>query len=76
MWALRQSLHGLIVSTVATLTLSACAPHAVMQNMVVTTQEMKATAPSLDFKNGMMVAKIDSDETTNPSWTFGGRERY
>jgi hypothetical protein len=70
MWALRQSLQGLIVLTVATLTLSACASRAVMQNMVVSTQEMKATSPSLDFKNGMTIAKFDSDETTNPPWTL------
>ena len=70
MWSLRQSLQGMIVLTVAMLTLSACASPAVMQNMVVTPQDMKAIAPSPDFKNGMTIAQVNIGETTNSSWVL------
>ena len=65
MWALRQSLQGMLALTVAALTLSACTSPAVMKNMVVTPQDIRAITPSPDFKSEITVAQIDSGETTN-----------
>jgi hypothetical protein len=65
MWALRQSLQGMLVLMLAALTLSACASPAVMQNMVVTPQDIENIAPSPDFKNGITVSQVNSDEIIN-----------
>ena len=68
MYVLRQSLHGMI--GLAMLILSACASPAIVENMIVTPQDMKDISTSADFKKKIAIVQIDDDKKTNTFLTL------
>jgi hypothetical protein len=63
MYVLRQSLHGILA--LAMLFLSACASPAVVENMIVTPQNLGDISPSPDFEDGIAIVPVDKGKETN-----------
>ena len=63
MYVLRQSLHGMLA--LAMLFLSACASPVVVENMIVTKQDVGDISPSPDFKNGIAIVQVDKGKEIN-----------
>jgi hypothetical protein len=63
MYVLRQSLHGMLALTV--LILSACASPAVLENMIVTLQDVRDVSPSPDFENAIAIVQVKKGKETN-----------
>ena len=63
MYVLRQSLHGMLA--IAMLFLSACASPAVVENMIVTPQDVGDISPSPDFENGIAIVQVDKGKEIN-----------
>jgi len=65
MYLLRNSLQGIFVLAITALILSACASPAILQNMIVTPQDIKAYLPSPNFENAITISKVDRNKKTN-----------
>jgi hypothetical protein len=63
MYILRQSLHGMLA--IAMLFLSACAFPAVVENMIVTPQDVGDISPSPNFENGIAIVQVDKGKEIN-----------
>lgn len=63
MYVFRQLPYGILV--LAALILSACASPAVVENMIVTSQDVRDISPSSDFKNKIAIIKVDKGKETD-----------
>ena len=68
MYVLRQSLHGMLGS--AMLILSACTSPAVVENMIVTPQDLKDFSQNTDFKTEIAIVQVDNGKKTNSLLTL------